>query len=255
MFRSLFSKPSSDYEERQTPLNPLREALDAYKRAHPGEDPTFVVLIGTGSMNPVHKMHITMFDVAALYLKKAHGLVTLAGYISPSCDDYVWNKLGPDAISIKDRAEMCRLAAAEHNSREGVPLPIYVDLWEAEQPRFVDFPSVRERMDSVVHKHFPDEKIVVLYMCGMDLYNKCHLMYMDNVVAVARPPYTTSETPSPCSHNYVADAASDDQIRDLVCDCSSSEMRRRKEQSLPLDDLTFPSVIKYLDEKFGWFKK
>ena len=244
-----------EYDEKQTPLEPLRAALQRH-HADPAVDKRQpAVLIATGSMNPVHKMHITMFDVAAMYLEKHHGMHVLAAYLSPSSDDYVISKLSDEAIPLEHRAAMCRLAAKEHNRAPSTTLPIFVDLWEAQQPQFVSFPAVRDRLQSLVETVFPGEYILVFYVCGMDLYNRCHLRYLERVVAVARPPYTPDPMPSPVEYNVVADSASDEQVRQLTCDCSSTEVRRRHNDGEPLTDLLFPSVLEYLENTLGWLSQ
>ena len=197
-------------------------------------------------------MHITMFDVAAMYLEKHHNVHVLAAYLSPSSDEYVTYKLGDEALALEHRAAMCRLAAAEHNRAPSTTMPILVDTWEAEQPQFIPFLSVRYRLQSVVDAVFPDDRVMVFYVCGMDLYNRCRLRCVNRVVAVARPPYTPDPNPSTAEYNVVADSATDEQVRQLTCDCSSSEVRRRHENGEPLTDLLFPSVLEYLENTLGW---
>ena len=243
------------YDEKQTPLEPLRAALKAHHADPAQEKRQPVVLIGTGSMNPVHKMHIAMFDIAAMYLEKHCDMHVLAAYLSPSCDKYVKSKLGSNAISIEHRAAMCRLAADEHNRSDSAAVTILVDLWEAQQPHFIDFPEVRDRLQSVVSAAFPDDHVLVFYVCGMDLYNRCRLRYLDRVVAVARPPYTRDPNPSTAEHNVIADSATDEQVRQLTCDCSSTEVRRRHKEGEPLTDLLFPSVLEYLENTLGWLSQ
>ena len=238
--------------ETQTPLEPLRAALKAH-HADPAQEKRHpVVLLATGSMTPVHRMHITMFDVAAMYLEKHCDMQVCAAYLSPSCDDYVWNKLGVESIPLEHRAAMCRLAADEHNRTSPTAVPIFVDLWEAEQPRFVSFPKVRDRLQSVMDAVFPDDHILVFYVCGMDLYTRTRLRFLPRVVAVARPPFKPDPNPSPVEHNIVTDAATDEQVRQLTCDCSSTEVRRRHDVGEPLTDLLFPSVLEYLENTLGW---
>ena len=241
--------------ETQTPLEPLRAALKAH-HADPAQEKRHpVVLIGTGSMNPVHRMHIAMFDVAAMYLEKHCDVHVLAAYLSPSSDKYVKSKLRADAIPIEHRAAMCRLAADEHNRTSPTAVPILVDLWEAQQPHFIDFPGVRDRLQSVMDASFPDDHVLVFYVCGMDLYNRCCLRFLPRVVAVARPPYKPDPNPSTVEYNVIADAATDEQVRQLTCDCSSTEVRRRHRAGEPLTDLLFPSVLEYLENKMGWLSQ
>ena len=72
-----------------------------------------VVLLITGSMCPVHRMHLNALKTAGDYLEKHYGYHILGGFISPSNDKYVRKKLKEKAIPFVDRAKMCHLAVKE----------------------------------------------------------------------------------------------------------------------------------------------
>ena len=82
------------------------------------------VLVSTGSYCPVHKGHLQNFDIAAKFLSEKCNIDPLVGYISPSCDLYVSNKLGDENIFYEHRYEMVILACFEHNS-----LPNYIKVF------------------------------------------------------------------------------------------------------------------------------
>jgi nicotinic acid mononucleotide adenylyltransferase len=205
-------------------------------------------------MNPVHRMHLTIFDVAAKFLSKYHGIDILVGYLSASCDRYVRGKLRAEAIPFVDRHQMCKLATAEHNSLPGV-LHIEADEWEGSQSVFVDFGSVRDRFAGVISTAFPDVNLPVYYLCGIDHFERCGLAAWDNCVAVARPPYVSrsSQDSNLLAHKgiYICATATDEEIATLFADVSSTEIRRRREQHLGIADLTYPSVEQYLKQS-GW---
>jgi nicotinic acid mononucleotide adenylyltransferase len=67
-----------------------------------------------GSLNPIHKQHIENFEVAKRGIEKKNSDVkVVAGYISPSTDIYVKDKLGEEAISGNYRIEMVKLATED----------------------------------------------------------------------------------------------------------------------------------------------
>merc|ERR1712216_1110871 len=107
----------------------------------------YVVLLSTGSYNPVHKMHIGVFDLVAQHLE-SKGLAVVGGFISPSHDDYFSGKFhGKEFIPAVIRAELCRLECLDH------PF-LRVSTWELEQARFVDFPYVARPHHEFLQKRF-----------------------------------------------------------------------------------------------------
>src|SRR5688572_27446208 len=76
-----------------------------------------VVLISTGGMNPIHRSHIANMIETKRFLENHYHFNVLAGYISPSHDQYVQNKLGKDFIPSKHRIEMCQHAIKEENQQ------------------------------------------------------------------------------------------------------------------------------------------
>ena len=157
------------------PIVTLKNVLKSEKRPRSPKTATGVpgvikraVLLGTGSYNPIHRMHVEMFDAAADYLMKI-GWDVLAGFISPSADHYVGRKLGEEAILFEARCEMVKLAIQEREKKNPHVLPIRVHTWEGRQPVFVDFPDVHDEISKQIASEFPQANITVLYLCGMDL--------------------------------------------------------------------------------------
>ena len=74
-----------------------------------------VVLLLSGSFNPVHAQHLAIFDAARGHLEKKCNKVVLGAYMAPSSDSYVRSKLGADAISLLHRVELCRLQTVHSN--------------------------------------------------------------------------------------------------------------------------------------------
>jgi nicotinamide mononucleotide adenylyltransferase len=76
-----------------------------------------VVLIQTGSVNPIHRSHISNMIKTKQYLENVHNLNVIGGYISPSHDEYVESKLGNQFISSQHRINMCLKAIQEENQQ------------------------------------------------------------------------------------------------------------------------------------------
>lgn len=78
-----------------------------------------VVLLSTGSYNPVHRMHEAMLSCAKSHLESLRHVV-VGGFMSPSHDDHIRKKMkknpkretkaGDLEIDARHRLAMCRLA-------------------------------------------------------------------------------------------------------------------------------------------------
>ncbi|KAI1315029.1 Nicotinamide/nicotinic acid mononucleotide adenylyltransferase 2 [Mortierella claussenii] len=104
-----------------------------------------IVLILTGSFCPIHVHHIEMLKAAKECMEKEQGgagaAMILGGFVSPSHDDYVGEKLKGDALCLnsQERMELCRLQTADSDW-------IDVDPWEATQSEFYDYHKVTSRL-------------------------------------------------------------------------------------------------------------
>lgn len=76
-----------------------------------------VVLIKTGSLNPIHRSHISNMIKTKYYLENIYNLNVIGGYISPTHDQYVKRKLGKEFISSQHRIHMCQKAIEEENQQ------------------------------------------------------------------------------------------------------------------------------------------
>eukprot|EP01106_Pelomyxa_sp_JSP_P006597 TRINITY_DN2063_c0_g1_i2.p1 TRINITY_DN2063_c0_g1~~TRINITY_DN2063_c0_g1_i2.p1 ORF type:complete len:241 (+),score=46.30 TRINITY_DN2063_c0_g1_i2:277-999(+) len=230
-----------------TPLEPLAAQLAAQKQQ---AGRTRAVLVATGSFSPIHRMHIVQFEMARTFLASCHAVDVILGYISPSHDSYLRGKLGEEAIPYEDRVEMCKLAIKDHFTQNPTNdgFTIVVDQWEGHQAFFIDFPDVSDHQRSYLTSKFPQEKFLVLFLCGMDLYQKCSLAYMPWTVAVVRPGYSSSKK-STAKHNYVMERGTGGKW-ELCEDVSSTKMRANRTAD-NLTKLTYPSVVTHL-KQLGW---
>jgi nicotinic acid mononucleotide adenylyltransferase len=224
-----------------TPLAYLRQKVS---ETAPVPGRTRAVLLCTGSLNPVHVTHLRVFDIAAKFLKDQCAIDCLVGFLSPSCDLYVQGKLGADAIPFRDRHRMCVLSCEAHNADPGL-LHVECDSWEGLQKDFFNFPTVRERMATLINEQFPDSGIVVLYVCGSDHFLGCGLHRWYNCVAIGRPSHPMNAESDPARGIYLFEV-SDEGYADLFGTASSTEVRRRIANKEPLDGIVYPSVAKYL---------
>lgn len=71
-----------------------------------------IVLVTNGSYAPPHKMHRKTMEAAKAELEK-RGERVVGGFLTPSGDVYVHNKLKEEFISHKDRYEMTKMLVAD----------------------------------------------------------------------------------------------------------------------------------------------
>jgi len=69
------------------------------------------VLVLSGAVSPVHRMHIHAFEIAKQHLHSL-GHVVVGGFICPSSEGYVNSKLKQEAISLAKRNMLCQIATA-----------------------------------------------------------------------------------------------------------------------------------------------
>ncbi|KAG9307810.1 hypothetical protein G9A89_023375 [Geosiphon pyriformis] len=144
---------------------------------------TPVVLLTTGSINPIHKQHINIFELAKRTIHPQTPLnekyIVVGGYISPSQDLYVNSKLGALAIPAIHRIAMAKLATRDSDW-------VDVDEWEARTEEmkgmFIDFHRVAHRLQQWLNECQEVQEarsvamatggvlspIKVMYLCGFD---------------------------------------------------------------------------------------
>ena len=86
----------------------IHSNLESLWKREKGKKP--VILLCTGSLNPVHNMHIRIFELAKAKLEATTDFLVVGALISPSHDQYVKYKLHRDHIHSKHRIELCKLA-------------------------------------------------------------------------------------------------------------------------------------------------
>jgi nicotinic acid mononucleotide adenylyltransferase len=71
-------------------------------------------LLLSGSFNPIHRGHLRVLEVARQHVIDL-GWGVIGAFIAPSTDTYVKQKLGPQALPLLDRIELCLLSTSRHD--------------------------------------------------------------------------------------------------------------------------------------------
>jgi len=165
--------PMEPAAQELTPLDVLRSNKDSTAARK-------VVLLTTGSMNPIHLGHVAQLEKAKSFLAAHHKAEVVAAFVSPS--DAGWSRGKQYGyISNEKKLELCRAALSDH------PF-VRVDAWELTQGQ-IDFPEVFARLQKLITAE--DPKLEVLYVCGEDHAQKCHLFTRPWCIVIGRPGYST----------------------------------------------------------------
>ena len=188
-------------------------------------------------------MHLEILNIAYNYLLKLDKYNIICGFISPSADCYVKNKK-PPLIPFDLRCKMIETSLNEYynENKDSNNLKIFLHKWEGSHEYFIDFPFVIEEIQNKLIKNYKKYKIKLVYVCGMDLYLKCHYSLRRNVIAVDRKPYINNKFIS--IPKYLVYLIEDDKSESY----SSTSIREayKNDDHDTIEKMTFPEVSKMI---------
>eukprot|EP01060_Flectonema_neradi_P029358 TRINITY_DN4043_c0_g1_i1.p1 TRINITY_DN4043_c0_g1~~TRINITY_DN4043_c0_g1_i1.p1 ORF type:complete len:362 (+),score=64.66 TRINITY_DN4043_c0_g1_i1:48-1088(+) len=141
---------------------------EAASRAEQHKGESVIVLLGTGSYNPVHTEHVQLMAKSIETLRSQRNEAVVCGLLSPSHQSYVYDKLRDSAIPKKVRYQILCDTINDLNQQHDI-LPCS---WELEQESFSDHPDTIKSFKDYLEKK-AGKKVQLWYVCGADLYKNC----------------------------------------------------------------------------------
>ncbi|KAF0468061.1 nicotinamide/nicotinic acid mononucleotide adenylyltransferase 1 [Gigaspora margarita] len=151
------------------PINKLLKNLE-----NESEQPQ-VILLTCGSYNPIHNLHIQIFEHAKQYLEEEKKYNIVLGYISPSQDIYVNQKYHKQAILLEDRKEMIKLAIKDSS---WIDITTWESLSQENAKDIIDYYLVVKNLSRFFEKNeqvrqaLKGRPLKIVYLCGLDQVTK-----------------------------------------------------------------------------------
>lgn len=145
-------------KHRFSPVTPLPD-IEKFSK-----DKKNVILLSTGSFAPIHNGHIEKLEVSKNHLESL-GMNVVAGYLSPSHDDYVLGKVKDDRYNIFERVDFIHQKIDEYKS-DWLFLSPWEALWNCEP---INFTTVMDYLKDYICYHLEDSpEFEIYYVYGSD---------------------------------------------------------------------------------------
>jgi nicotinic acid mononucleotide adenylyltransferase len=225
----------------------LAEIIQKYDPVEMGNK-RFCVIAGSGSFNPVTRMHLRTYFLAKQFIESKTDMIVLGCLLSPAHSSVVLQRYRQSYAEIIPCPH--RLAIAQLCVQDTKYLSI--DPWEITRRRSMDYLSFLNHVDSMMKSNFPDVNIRVIYQCKGSIVPKLSLSSMKagnyGCVVVSRQP--ESENLRCClgsRWNGVLYIAEDAAILDATMDSvSAKKVRERLMAGLSIDTMVGDTVAEYL---------
>ena len=226
----------------------LKDFLVKYDQKGINTTRRFAVIVGTGSYNPLTRMHIRNFFLAKQYLENNTDMVVLGSLLSPAHSSLVRQRYR--ACPLENIPAPHRLAIAQLCVQDSKWLSI--DPWEITRRRSMDYSSLLDHCNDMLQCNFPNVEIRLMYLCkasNIPLLSPTVLKAGNcGVVSVCRVPESDNIRKSLGRRwNGLAYIAEDDAILDSTMDIvSSKKVRNRLKANENVAHLVGSAISEYM---------
>ena len=212
-------------KELKTNTDKIKKSVKKYKY-----NDELIVLIESGSLAPPHKMHIGLMEISKKYIEDNSNRKVVGGYLIPSSDSYVKQKLKDDFICLDHRVNMTKLCIKKSDWLECLD-------WGLAYGE-----EIKILLQKVLNKTFPKYKnIKCMLVFGIDYYIRNKIRFKDEHICVFRPGYDIDLVKKLYPENLICVEGKDEDI-------SSTLIRKaiREKNDKIINELTCEEIVDYI---------
>ena len=225
----------------------LRDFLAKYDMKKVGTK-RFCVIVGSGSFNPLTRMHLRKYFLAKQYIESKTDMVVLGSLLSPIHGSVVrqrYRTCPNEIIPCPHRLAMAQFCVQDTKWAS-------IDPWEITRRRSMDYLSLLEHVNKMLKSYFPEIDIRVLYLCKGSVVPLLSVPSMKasnfGCVTVCRAPESDSLRISLGSRwNGLIYIVEDTAILDSAMDSfSSKKVREMIKKGLTVENLVGDTIASYI---------
>ena len=194
------------------------------------KDEELIILIESGSLAPPHRMHIGIMELTKKYIENNYKTKkVVGGYLIPSSDGYVKQKLKNDFIPLKHRINMTKIMIQDS------------DWLECLDWGYAAGEKIKFCLQEIINQQFPDLNIKCILVFGIDYYMKISRKLKDEHICVFRPGYDIDTIKKNYPENLMFVEGKDEDISSTLL---RSAIRENDEENII--DLTSKEIVQYI---------
>ena len=197
------------------------------------EQNELIVLIESGALAPPHRMHIGLMEKVKKFFEDSNNnKKVVGGFIIPSSDKYVKNKLKNDFIPLKHRVNMTNILIKNNDWLTCLD-------WDMAYGE-----EIKICIDKIIKKSFPKYKIKSYLVFGIDFYMRYQrkIQLKSEQVCIYRPGFDLNEAKTLYPKDLIFVEGNEEDI-------SSTQIRKaiREKDEKAIKELMSVEIIEYIN--------
>ena len=194
------------------------------------KDEELIILIESGSLAPPHRMHIGLMEMTKKYIENNYKTKkVIGGYLIPSSDGYVKQKLKKDFIPLKHRINMTKIMIKDS------------DWLECLDWGYAAGEKIKQCLQEIINQQFPNLKIQCTLVFGIDYYMRISRKLNDEHICVFRPGYDIEIIKKKYPENLMFVEGNDEDISSTLL---REAIRENDEENII--NLTSKEIVQYI---------